>query len=115
MGDFRVRKIRDEISETEKKIIMYTGTLETYQGIPLLLESLKLLDDSFVLALVGGKEEQIKKFKTMAEELTVSDKVKFMGIRPSEEILFQVAPILDQCWKQHYRPKAQYSNRRKQH
>ena len=35
----KLQHVRDAINPDGKKIVMYTGTLEAYQGIPLLLDS----------------------------------------------------------------------------
>lgn len=60
--------------------LLYVGTLEKYQGIDLLLKSLKYLDDlELVLLIVGGEEEQVAKYKAMARELGVDAKVEFIG------------------------------------
>lgn len=60
--------------------LLYAGTLESYQGIDLLLKSVTHLKDvNFVLLIVGGEEEQIRKYRAMAEELGILEKVRFIG------------------------------------
>ena len=49
VSEEKALQLKKEINPDGKKIVMYTGTLEAYQGIPLLLESLRLLDDEFRL------------------------------------------------------------------
>jgi glycosyltransferase involved in cell wall biosynthesis len=60
--------------------LLYAGTLESYQGIDLLLKSLTHVKDlDFVLLIVGGEEEQVRGYRAMAGELGVLEKVRFVG------------------------------------
>jgi glycosyltransferase involved in cell wall biosynthesis len=68
-------RLQREINPDRKKIIMYTGTLEAYQGIPLLLESLRLLDDDFRLIVIGGKENQLDKLRRQILEMKLEKRV----------------------------------------
>lgn len=73
----------------ERKIVLYTGTFEPYQGLDLLLESARLVtervrDAAFVL--VGGKPEQVAALQAQASSMGLADCVFFTGWRPSEEI-----------------------------
>lgn len=72
--------------KNDKKILMYTGTLETYQGIPMLIDSMTLLDDSYHLVLIGGKKNQIEDVKKMAEEKGIANRVTLMGRKEPDEI-----------------------------
>lgn len=66
-----------------KKVILYTGTFEAYQGINLLLESLVHLrkkHPNIIAMLVGGNNKQINEYRKMAERLGVLDIVRFSGI-----------------------------------
>lgn len=74
--------------------LLYTGNFHIYQGIDLLLRSVKELKQgplsthSFKLLLVGGgageEEKQQLKYKKMAIELGVQDEVVFCGGYPLE-------------------------------
>jgi glycosyltransferase involved in cell wall biosynthesis len=59
----RLNGLKDELNTKDKKVIVYAGTLETYQGIPMLIESMKYLDDSYLLILIGGDVSQVNKLK----------------------------------------------------
>jgi glycosyltransferase involved in cell wall biosynthesis len=78
--------IRQQIRPDERKIIMYAGTLETYQGIPLLIESLNYLEKEFTLVLIGGKRVQINGIKKKVIEMNLEDRVRLLGSQPSSEI-----------------------------
>ncbi len=78
--------VRNEINPDGKKIIMYTGTLEAYQGIPLLLDSLSLLDDDFRLVLIGGKEDQVAKLRRRILEMNLEKRAMVLGQKRSCDI-----------------------------
>jgi len=82
----RLAKIKLEIGSTDKKIIMYTGTLEAYQGIPLLIESMSHLPDDFRLVLIGGEPVQIEAVKRQARAAGQIDKILFLGKRQPADI-----------------------------
>ena len=81
-------KIREQHDLQEKKIILYTGTFEAYQGIDILFHAFKatLKDHSQAyLIMVGGRDEQVEKYKQLAVRLGVENSVLFTGtVHPSE-------------------------------
>ncbi len=86
-----VAKLREEFSLSNKKIILYTGNFEAYQGVGLLLESFAKLElsENVILLLVGGgalEGDQVKKYKKEALNLGVSEQVIFTGNRPLIEM-----------------------------
>jgi glycosyltransferase involved in cell wall biosynthesis len=89
-------RLKKEINPDGKKIIMYTGTLEAYQGIPLLLESLRLLGDDFRLVLIGGKEDQVVKLRRQVQEMKLEKRVMLLGQKRSRDIPYylQTASVL---------------------
>ncbi|MCX6553516.1 MAG: glycosyltransferase family 4 protein [Candidatus Aminicenantes bacterium] len=88
--------IKNEINPGKKKVIMYTGTLEAYQGIPLLLESLHWLDDDFRLVLIGGTEDQVSRLRRQIQELKLETRVMALGRKRSRDIPYylQAASVL---------------------
>jgi glycosyltransferase involved in cell wall biosynthesis len=66
-----------------KKIILYYGTLETYQGIDMLVASAKKViekgekDAHFLM--VGGNEKQINKYQQKVMDLGLKDNFSFTG------------------------------------
>jgi glycosyltransferase involved in cell wall biosynthesis len=82
----RLAQIKDEIGSDEKKVIMYTGTLEAYQGIPLLIDTMKHLNENFRLVLIGGKKEQVEAVKGDVEASALTGRVLVLGRREPHEI-----------------------------
>lgn len=73
----------------DRRIIMYAGTLENYQGIELLLsafrDTLQSCADAFLL-VVGGTESQVHHFSNLSRELGIDQHVLLPGNRPQREI-----------------------------
>jgi glycosyltransferase involved in cell wall biosynthesis len=72
-------------SRTDGFIVLYAGTLETYQGIDLLLQSMpavKSTNPSIRLIVVGGSPEQVSHYTDMAVHLGVDDVCAFTGRVP---------------------------------
>jgi glycosyltransferase involved in cell wall biosynthesis len=92
----KFQHLRSEINPDGKKIILYAGTLEAYQGIPLLLESLRLLDDDFRLVLIGGKDDQVAKLRSQIQEMKLEKRVVALGQKRSRDIPYylQAASVL---------------------
>lgn len=95
----RVKLLRDEFNIKEEKIILYTGTFETYQGIDLLLEAIPAVIKEFPgvrFILVGGEGGQIKEKLNKATNLGVAGHVIILGKRPLEEmpLFMEMADIL---------------------
>ena len=73
----------------EGPVLLYTGTLEAYQGLDILLRSVADVRKVFPNAtylIVGGKPEQVKHFRYLARKLGVANEVRFTGQRPLEEM-----------------------------
>jgi glycosyltransferase involved in cell wall biosynthesis len=81
-------------------IVVYAGTFEPYQGIPLLLDAASRVRCSegkqpqFVL--VGGRPDQVEELRRRAAGLGISDRVRFVGQRPPGEMpaCFAAADVL---------------------
>jgi glycosyltransferase involved in cell wall biosynthesis len=90
--------IRDEIN-LNGILVMYVGNLERYQGIDLLLESFTLIigkSKKINLAIVGGKKEDLQKYKVLSQKLEIDPYVQFLGPKPVEDLdaYLSVADIL---------------------
>jgi glycosyltransferase involved in cell wall biosynthesis len=71
----------------DKRIVMYTGTLTDYQGIPYLLKAMKEVfqrHQDVVLVLVGSFGNE--KYKKICAACGMDQKVIFVGDRPFSEI-----------------------------
>lgn len=82
----KLNRVKEEIGSQKKKIVMYTGTLETYQGIPLLIDSMTHLDDDFRLVLIGGKKEQVEAVRKSVEEKGLGERVLLLGSKQPGDI-----------------------------
>ena len=72
------------VNENED-LLVYAGTLEKYQGIDILVKSMKEVvskSDTVKLLIAGGTKEQVLEFSNLAESLGLSEKVKFTGRVP---------------------------------
>jgi glycosyltransferase involved in cell wall biosynthesis len=82
-------RLRSTWSPDALPIVLYTGTLEKYQGVPALLEAVGLLQDRGVkcrLIVVGGSIEQQDELRLQASELAVQDTVSIVGATSQDEI-----------------------------
>jgi glycosyltransferase involved in cell wall biosynthesis len=71
------------------KVILYSGTLEPYQGVGLLVEAMAELGSSHpqaVLVVAGGRPEQVDELRGRCVELGVRDAVRLLGTIPSGRI-----------------------------
>jgi glycosyltransferase involved in cell wall biosynthesis len=79
----RQEQIRKDLALQGKRIVLYYGTLEPYQGIPLLLESMAAMAASgrsdIRVIIVGGHDEQVRRYQEQAESLHLTECVHFTG------------------------------------
>ena len=84
-----VSQLRQALNLGDGPVLLYTGTLESYQGIDLLIHSIPIVYETFPevrYLMVGGHPEQVEKYKQMARELGVAQAVCFTGQRPFDEM-----------------------------
>lgn len=86
VSEAEVSALRRTLAGKKEKIILYTGTLETYQGMPLLLKSLRLLPEEYRMVLVGGNPVQIREIHRLAERRGVEKRVRTEGRQPPDRI-----------------------------
>jgi glycosyltransferase involved in cell wall biosynthesis len=72
-------------------LVVYTGTLEPYQGIPLLIEGFARVSPAPDgrqprLVIVGGRPSQVDEVRALAVAQGIEDRVTLCGLRPPEEI-----------------------------
>jgi glycosyltransferase involved in cell wall biosynthesis len=85
----RVAALRAQFEIGERRAIVYTGNLESYQGIELLLDAFTLVaaaSADAVLVLVGGSPAQIAATRSRAAALGIEQRVVLTGQRPAEEM-----------------------------
>lgn len=80
--------IRDKLQLT-RKIAMYVGNLESYQGIDLMLDSFSIVSgagEDIDLVIIGGSDAHIEKYSGKAASLGIGHRVHFLGKRPVDQI-----------------------------
>ncbi|MDQ2766086.1 MAG: glycosyltransferase family 4 protein [Gemmatimonadota bacterium] len=85
----RVALLRERFGIGQRKAIVYTGNLEGYQGIELLLDAFARVArsrDDTALVLVGGSPQQVESTRARAATLGVGERVVLTGQRPAEEM-----------------------------
>jgi glycosyltransferase involved in cell wall biosynthesis len=80
-------------------VAMYVGNLERYQGIDLLLQGFRYTlrrVPSASLVIVGGREEDIRRYLEIAESIGILQRVHFLGPRPVTQLpaLLRQADVL---------------------
>jgi glycosyltransferase involved in cell wall biosynthesis len=81
-----VAKYRDEWTASSKPVVVYTGTLETYQGISNLLDAVALDSSGYRLVLVGGSVPQQDTIRAQIRTAQLGDSVLVAGQLPSAHI-----------------------------
>jgi len=84
-----VAQLRLQLGLANNPVLLYTGTFESYQGIELLLKSIRLVQADFPEAryvLVGGRPDQVVKQEQLALQLGIDEQVRFVGQRPLAEM-----------------------------
>jgi glycosyltransferase involved in cell wall biosynthesis len=82
----QIQQDRKKVAPRGEKIVLYAGNFEPYQGIPLLLRAgAELKKVPVVLLLVGGKPAHVEVMRRNARELSLGERVHFIGqVTPSE-------------------------------
>jgi glycosyltransferase involved in cell wall biosynthesis len=84
-----VRAFKTAHALDEKKIVLYTGNFEPYQGIDLLVagaERVLRQRQDVVFLLLGGNPDQVRSYQDRVEKQGLSAHFRFTGMRPPEEI-----------------------------
>ena len=85
----RVALLRERFEIGQREAVVYTGNLESYQGIELLLDAFVRVArarESVVLVLVGGSPAQVQSTRARAATLGVGERVVLTGQRPAVEM-----------------------------
>jgi len=85
----RIASLRQEFGLGKRPAIVYTGNLEVYQGIELLLPAFARVASvraDAVLVLVGGSPAQIETVRARAASLGIDQRVLLTGQRPADEM-----------------------------
>jgi glycosyltransferase involved in cell wall biosynthesis len=69
-----------------EKIVLYAGNIESYQGIPLLIEAFALVKSRAVLLIVGGSKPEHDELRRKARGLAIEDKIIFIEKVPPAQV-----------------------------
>ena len=89
---FSVEQAATDLALEHKRILLYTGNLQPYQGIELLLESWQLFVQSipdsslYKLVIVGGPQQLAQSYKKRLAHEEGQAEVCFVGPRPAVEM-----------------------------
>ncbi len=86
--------LRQSLDLGNGPILLYTGNLEPYQGIDLLLYSIPAVASLYPdvrYLLVGGQPEQVEQMRRQAQRLGIEEQVRFTGPRPLNEMPLYMA------------------------
>jgi glycosyltransferase involved in cell wall biosynthesis len=89
-----VARLRKDLQIGNAPVLLYTGTLEYYQGIDILLHSAVEVHRGFPSAryvIVGGQPEQVERYRHISQQLGLAGVVHFVGQRPLEEMPLYMA------------------------
>ena len=89
-----VQALHRQLKLGDGSVLLYTGTLEAYQGINLLLESIPVVLKTYPKAqyvIVGGQPDQVEHYQNVALKLNIEHAVKFVGKRPVTEMPIYMA------------------------
>ena len=79
----KTEQLKKSFQLSGKKIVLYYGTFEHYQGLDMLVESAAKIATSnhtgVHFLMVGGQDSQVSAYKNMAEKLGVADRFTFTG------------------------------------
>ncbi len=105
-------QLRKELGLPETGVLIsYVGFFKTMgmeKGIDTMIKSLPhLRSENIKMVLVGGKEEQIEEYRSLASSLNVQDQIMFVGVVPNDKIsLYEKAMdilVIPYPNKQHFR------------
>ncbi len=85
----RVNELRRTLDIDGRRALVYTGNLESYQGIDLLLQAIPdVVTDrpEAVVVLVGGNSEQVTRLRTRAAEMGIIEHLRTPGSCSPEEV-----------------------------
>ncbi len=87
-------RLRAEMDLPSGTVFLYSGNLEAYQGIDLLLAAFEralVHEPNLVLIVIGGTPEDVARYRARAEASGISDRALFVGPRPFKHLVDYLA------------------------
>ncbi|MFO7889327.1 MAG: glycosyltransferase family 4 protein [bacterium] len=82
-------RIKSKLNLDNRKVLLYTGTFETYQGLDLLIKSAEIVvskQKNVLFLLVGGHEYQVNFYKKMVKKAGLENYFIFTGQVPPNQV-----------------------------
>jgi len=82
-------RLRGELGIGDRPAVVYTGNLESYQGVDLLIRAARQVVEKIpevCFVIVGGEPYQVSALEKLARQLELQGNVIFTGKRPLEEM-----------------------------
>lgn len=97
----KVDQLSTELGIKGERVAVYTGNLEGYQGIDLLLDSWAILTSTertgkLRLLIIGGPWSRVEHYKEVAKKMGIGSSVHWLGQRPAGEMKYwmQIGEVL---------------------
>ena len=97
--ELEIAGLKRELQAADRKIVLYIGNFESYQGVELLMKSFAAGGEKIfpaILVIIGGSAEDVESKRRLAKRLGIADRVKFTGLLPPEQtgIYLEAADVL---------------------
>jgi glycosyltransferase involved in cell wall biosynthesis len=82
-------RLRSELGLNGERVVVYTGNLESYQGLELLIDALPRVaarHPKLALVVVGGDEARVRQLRRYADERGINGLLRLTGKRPQSEM-----------------------------
>ncbi len=81
-----------------RPVLLFTGRLDPFKGPDVLLRAAAMMEEDAQVVIVGGKltgDKELQQLQTLAKDLKIGSRVKFLGARPQEElpIIYSAADV----------------------
>jgi glycosyltransferase involved in cell wall biosynthesis len=89
VADEDLLKLKNDYSMNDKRVVFYSGTFESYQGLDMLVTAAaRVLEkrEDVVFLLAGGNPKQVQAYQAQVRDLGLEASFRFLGMRPPEEI-----------------------------
>ncbi len=92
--DQEVAALRSELGLERRRVVLYTGNLEVYQGVDLLVAATQRVCAELpevVTLIVGGDRRRLGRMRARVAEQGLADHVRLIGPRPIEQMALYMA------------------------
>lgn len=94
VSDQEVAALRRELGLEGRRIVLYTGNLEVYQGVDLLIDAMRRVGMQMpeaVALIVGGDRRRLERMRVRLARQGLADHVRLIGPRPIEQMALYMA------------------------